>query len=724
VPAACRIPATGRPAISRLKDPDMTALAATTAIFALALLVGGQFGTASLPIYVPVSGFLLAGVIYLARSISPYLRIFIVMYSLGYLLLAALAFLAVAGVLPSAVAELLPPPFAASAAMVFAALVYAASHIPVIRTITALADPFFRADTPSTTFGRLFAWIGPTEGSVGRRLVALLIAINFLQVAIQIRLNVWYRDLFNALQEKNADVFWYQIFGIFAPLAFVWISIAVYEIYVDSSLHIRWRSWLTRKITGRWLADGTHYRVPFTGEPADNPDQRIQADIRAFIDQTMSLSIRLLSQAATLVSFVVILWGLSRDFVIPGTSGLVIPGFLVWLVIAYAVIGTWLTHLIGRPLVRLDFRQEKVEADFRFSLARLREYGEQVALLGGERAETARLNTSFSAIVANYLQILSRRMKLTTFTGGYSQLSVIFPYVLAAPSYFLGKITLGQFQQTASAFNRVEGALSFFIAAYTTLAAYKANIDRLTTFNAAMSKAEALGSNSEIALAQGKGSDLTIERLELALPDGRRIAQVGPITLTAGESVLVTGPSGSGKSTLFRALSGIWPFGRGRIAVPEGRSVMLLPQKPYVPTGTLAAALVYPGLPNQYGASEIQDALGAVGLGPLVDRLDSEEPWAQQLSGGEQQRLAIARALLLKPDWLFLDEATASLDEESEAAIYDLLGRRLPDTTIVSIGHRSTLVAMHDRQIEMRPHGDGMFELRGRTESAPLPAAT
>jgi putative ATP-binding cassette transporter len=442
--------------------------------------------------------------------------------------------------------------------------------------------------------------------------------------------------------------------------------------------------------------------------------------VRAFIDQTMSLSIRLLSQAATLVSFIVILWGLSRDFVIPGTAGTVIPGFLVWLVIAYAVVGTWLTHLIGRPLIRLDFRQEKVEADFRFSLARLREYGEQVALLGGERAETARLNQSFSAVVANYLQILSRRMKLTTFTGGYGQLSVIFPYVLAAPSYFLGKITLGQFQQTASAFNRVEGALSFFIAAYTTLAAYKANIDRLTTFSTAMSKAEALGSTSEIDLARGTGSDLAIQRLELALPDGRRIAQAEGITFRAGESVLVTGPSGSGKSTLFRALSGIWPFGQGQVGIPDGRSVMLLPQKPYIPTGTLSSAVVYPGLPDQYEGAAIHDALDAVGLGRLKDRLDSDEPWAQQLSGGEQQRLAVARALLLKPDWLFLDEATASLDEASEAEIYDVLARRLPDTTIVSIGHRSTLVAMHDRQIEMHPRGDGTFTLRDRLPAGPL----
>jgi putative ATP-binding cassette transporter len=423
--------------------------------FSLALLVAGQVTGVGLPIYVTGSGLALAGIVFASRSISAYLRIFITMYALGYLLLAGLAYLSTLGKLPDAITALLPPPFAAAAAAVFAAVVYGVSRLPVIRMITTLADPYFEARESSSVFGRPFAWLGRRESQVGSRLVALLIFINFFQVAMQIRLNVWSGDLFNALEKKDSSAFWFQIFNVFVPLAAVWISIAVYEIFVENSLHIRWRTWLTQRTYGRWLNDSTHYRIPFAGEPADNPDQRIQADIRLFIDQTLNLSIRLLSQAATLVSFLVILWTLSRDFVIPGTDT-VIPGFLVWLGIAYAVVGTWLTHLIGRPLIRLDFRQEKVEADFRFSLARLREYGEQVALLKGERAETARLAASFGAVVTNFLQILSRRMKLTTFTAGYSQLSVIFPYVLAAPSYFLGRITLGQFQRTAGAFARVE----------------------------------------------------------------------------------------------------------------------------------------------------------------------------------------------------------------------------------------------------------------------------
>ena len=694
----------------------MMALTGVVGLFALANLLADQ-----IPLYVSASGLVLAAIVWASQRISAFLRIFIVMYALGYLLLAGGALLAALGLLPGFVAALMPPAFSATAAVAFAAIVYGASFIPVIRTITTLADPYFLTDTPSTTFGRPFAWLGRTEAQVGARLVALLVAINFIQVAMQIRFNVFYRDLFNSLQEKNIESFWFQIFGIFSPLAAVWIGIAVYEIFVDNTLTIRWRNWLTRRTTERWLADGTHYLIPLTGESTDNPDQRLQADVKSFIDTTMVLSIRLLSQAATLVSFVIILWGLSRDFVVPFTADTVLPGFLVWLVVAYALVGTWLTHLIGRPLIGLDFRQEKVEADFRFSLARLREYGEQIALMRGEKAELGRLSQSFTEIVANYLRILSRRMKLVTFTGSYSQLSVIFPYVLSAPSYFAGKITLGVFQQTASAFNQVQSAMSFFISSYQTLAAYKAVIDRLTTFHGAMARAEEAGHSAGIARGAGGGRDLSLADLRLALPDGRMLINVDAFTFSAGQSVLVTGPSGSGKSTLLRAISGIWPFGQGRVQVPPDSSVMLLPQRPYIPLGTLRAAIAYPGAAETFGDERVREALDAVRLGHLADELDVEDGWGQRLSGGEQQRLSLARALLAQPDWLFLDEATASLDEPMEAEMYGVISRLLPDTTIVSIGHRSTLVSLHDRQVQVRP-GEGGAGLAERIVGHPSPA--
>jgi putative ATP-binding cassette transporter len=676
--------------------------------YSLVLLAAGSLFSSALPFYVGLSGFALAGISFASQRISAFVRVFVATYAAGFVFLSFLMLLGGLGVLPETIRAMLPPAFVATAVVVFAGLIFVASFLPVIRTITAISDPYFESEEPASPDTGPFTWMGRTEGRIGRLLVALSIVITFTQVALSIRLNLWYRDLFNALEQKNADAFWWQLLGIFMPLATIWISIAIYDVYVDNSLRIRWRAWLTHKMYGRWLDRGTHYRIPFAGEAADNPDQRIQQDVSTFVIQTMSLSIRLLSQAATLVSFIVILWGLSRDFIIPGTE-IVIPGLLVWLVIAYAVVGTWLTHVIGRPLIALDFRQEKVEADFRFSLARLREYGEQVALLRGERAEAARLDLSFRAIVDNFVRILSRNMKLTTFTAGYAQTSVVFPYILAAPSYFLGKITLGQFQQTASAFARVESALSFFITAYTTLAAYKATVDRLTTFNLAMTRAEALGrsSASRLTFTSEAGSNVRIDRLLLGLPDGRTIARVDGLELRRGESVLITGPSGSGKSTLFRALAGIWPFGEGAIRVPEGGSMMLLPQRPYLPAGSLKAAVAYPGMEDQYTDADVAAALEAVRLPHLATLLHETDNWTQRLSGGEQQRLAVARALLAQPDWLLLDEATAALDEPTEEVVYRMLTERLPDTTLVSIGHRSTLRAFHDRHIEMRPGADG-----------------
>ena len=355
------------------------------------------------------------------------------------------------------------------------------------------------------------------------------------------------------------------------------------------------------------------------------------------------------------------------------------PGFLVWLVIVYAVVGTWLTHLIGRPLIGLDFRQEKVEADFRFSLARTRIYSEQIALLRGERSETLRLRELFREIIENYLAIIYRRIKIGSFTLSYNQISVVFPYILAAPSYFLKKITLGQFQQTANAFSSVQGSLSFFIDSYTTIASYRANTNRLTSFKRAMTKAEALsGAGYGLVQGSGPGPAVTASGMTLALPDGREIVSAKSFTLTKGTATLVTGPSGSGKSTLFRAIAGIWPFGKGRIDVPEGQSALVLPQRPYIPLGTLRGAVVYPSTTDQFSDEAIREALIAAQLPQLADRLDEIDAWDQRLSGGEQQRLAIARAVLAKPAWLFLDESTAALDEPSEAGIYRMLRERLP----------------------------------------------
>lgn len=692
--------------------------AVLTALVALLLLAAP--GLPSPPLYVSLAGFAMAGILLASNTLSAYLKIFVSVYGIGYLLLAVAKTLAALGALPAMVAALLPPDFAATGSVVFAAIVLAISYWKPIRDITLIADPYFAShDTPSREIG-MFRRFGRTEGQIGRNLVALSIFVNFADVAITLGFNFYYRDMYNSLQALDAQAFWNQVVWTFIPLAVLNVAIGMFDLYVDSGLQLRWRTWLTHSLYERWLGDGTHYRIPFTDEHADNPDQRIQSDVNAFIAQTTTLSTRLLSQAAQLVSFIVILWTLSRDFVLPFTDT-VIPGFLVWLVIAYAVVGTWLTHIIGKPLIGLDYRQEQVEADFRFALARNRIYSEQIALLRGERAEASRLTTLFHAIVDNYVGIIFRRIKLIAFTFSYRQASTIFPLIIAAPSFFAKKITLGALQQTANAFSNVQGSLNFFINSYTILAAYKANTIRLGSFKRAMTKAEALA-GAGYGLAQGNDTagSVTARGLTLALPDGREIVRAEELTLPKGAATLLTGPSGSGKSTLFRAIAGIWPFGKGRIDVPAGQSALVLPQRPYIPLGSLRGAVAYPNTVDRFSDEEIREALRAAQLPHFADRLDEVDTWDRRLSGGEQQRLALARAILAKPDWLFLDEATAALDEETEAGIYRTLRESLPGTTIVSIGHRSTLNRHHDQRVEMKPAEGGRFE--PRLSAMPAPA--
>lgn len=680
--------------------------AVLTAIFAVLLLVV----PGAPPLYVSLAGLAMAGILVASQNLSAYLKIFVSVYGIGYALLACGRLAVALASPPPWLAALVPPDFAATGAVVFAGIVLGISYLRPIRDITLIADPYFaNRDAPTKEIG-LFRLFGRTEGAIGQRLVALSIFISFIDVAVSIQFNFLYRDLYNALQELDAAKFWYQLLWVFIPLAAINIVTAMIDLFVDSSLHIRWRTWLTHSLYERWLGNGTHYRMPFTGEEADNPDQRIQADVDAFIRQTAVLSIRLLGQAAQLVSFIVILWTLSRDFVLPFTDT-VVPGFLVWLVIGYAVIGTWLTHIIGRPLIGLDFRQEKVEADFRFSLARNRIYSEQIALLRGEKAESSRLATLFHAVIANFVQIIYRRMQLIAFIFTYKQASTIFPLVVAAPSFFAKKITLGVVQQTSDAFSNVQNSLSFFISSYTTLAAYKANTIRLGSFKRAMTKAEALSATG-YGLAQGNESrsDVAAKDLTLGLPDGREIVRIPELSFPRGRATLLTGPSGSGKSTLFRAVAGIWPFGKGKVDVPPGQSALVLPQQPYIPLGTLRGAVSYPNTIDRFTDEAIREALLAAQLPALVEELDKIDAWDQRLSGGEKQRLAIARAILAKPDWLFLDESTAALDEKSEAGIYRMLRETLPGTTIVSIGHRSTLHALHDGRIDMQPANDGRYE--------------
>jgi putative ATP-binding cassette transporter len=456
------------------------------------------------------------------------------------------------------------------------------------------------------------------------------------------------------------------------------------------------------------------------GDAADNPDQRITDDVKLFVERTLDIGVGLLSAAVTLGSFIVILWGLSgaSPLTIFGRE-FTIPGYLVWGALIYAVFGTALTQWIGSPLVNLDFQQQRYEADFRFNLVRVRENSEQIALLQGERAERQRLSERFGRVVDNWYGIMQRTKRLTAFTASYSQAAVVFPYVLVAPAYFADKIHLGGMMQTASAFSSVQKALSFFVSIYRALAEWRAVVARLDGFEMAIGSAAALTKRTDsIHVVPSPGNDkIELEQLLVRLPNGRPLVSADGFSIRSNARTLVTGPSGAGKSTLFRAIAGVWPFGRGSILIPAKASLMMLPQRPYFPVGSLKAAIAYPAEAGALGADRIRDALIAVDLPQLASQLEEDAHWNRILSLGEQQRLGLARALLHAPQYLFLDEATASLDEASEARLYRLLEEKLPTTTIVSIGHRSTLEAFHQHHVVLIRDGD-QFLLQNRREDA------
>lgn len=565
--------------------------------------------------------------------------------------------------------------------------------VATLATVWRIASPYFRSED---------RW-------AGRLLLAAIIAIELGIVAITVLLNQWNARFYNALQDRNWDSFVYEL-GYFCMLATIFIVVAVYQLYLNQWLQIRWRRWMTRAYLDRWLAGSNHYRMQLLGDAADNPDQRIAEDIRLFIEGgILPLGLGLLNSVVTLASFSVILWTLSAaaPLHVFGVSW-TIPGYLFWAALLYAILGTAATHWIGRPLVALNYQQQRYEADFRFSLVRVRENAEQIALLEGERAERGQLLGRFARLADNWMAIMTRTKKLTFLTAGYGQAATVFPFIVTSPAYFAGAVQLGGLMQTASAFGSVQGALSFFVDAYRRLAEWNAVIERLDGFDRSILTAQEVAATPPVIVVEpGDSAAIEIKDLAVKLPNGTPLVSARDFTIAAGDKVLVSGPSGAGKSTLFRALAGIWPFGSGVIQVPKGARVMILPQRPYFPIASLTDAVAYPAEPGTYEAADIAGLIAAVGLPALAERLDEEAHWNRMLSLGEQQRLGIARALLLKPDYLFLDEATASLDEAAEAAVYRLLAERLPDTTIVSIGHRSTLTAFHGRRMTVERESGG-----------------
>ena len=549
-----------------------------------------------------------------------------------------------------------------------------------------------------TSEERFMAWL----------LLGAVIALTLAMVYMNVQFNYWNNDFYNALQEKDKASFW-RLMGRFTVLATIYIVMAVYAFYLNQMLQIRWRRWLTDSYLNRWLGDRAYYRLQLSGNPADNPDQRIAEDLRIFVDQSLELSLGFLNAVVTLGSFVGILWGLSGPLEIPYDGGhIVIPGYMVWAALVYAVVGTWLTHTIGKKLIGLNYNQQRFEADFRYGLVRFRENTEGVALYSGEKDESRSFRARFGSVVDNWWQIMRRQKILNTFTIGYNQAAIIFPFAVAGNRYFAGTLQLGGLMQISSAFGHVQGSLSWFIGAYSTFATWKATVDRLLGFHEAIENARAqMRSKSGVQQTQDTESDLIIDNVSLALPDGTPLMANSSAILRPGESWLIRGPSGSGKSTLFRAIAGIWPFGNGWVRMPRHLSGLFLPQRPYLPIGTLRDVIAYPERDQSFSDENVGDALTAVGLQHLTGRLDEQQNWSMQLSPGEQQRIAFARAFLHQPAWLFLDEATSSLDEDAERQLYQMLRDKLPQTTIVSIGHRSTLQAFHTRSLELKDDGHG-----------------
>ena len=566
----------------------------------------------------------------------------------------------------------------------------------VLRDAWLLTGPFFRSEQ---------RWIA-------RGLLGAVVALSLASVAGDVLLNFWRGAMYDTLQHKDFPGFlnlmltWRDNADGFMPgfvsIAAVLVVISVYALYLQRLLQVRWRAWMTQRMLADWMARRAYYTMTLMDEAdgatgVDNPDQRIAQDLDFLTERTLLYGIDLLATVVSLISFSQILWSLSG---VISVFGVTVPGDLLYLAIVYSVAGTLASHWIGRPLAMLEYVRQRVEADFRFGLVRVRENAEGIALYGGERTEQAALGVRFAAVIANWIALIRRRKRLGIVRYGYDQIAVIFPFLIAAPQYFSGAIELGGLMRVVGAFAQVQASLSWLVTNYAELAAWRATVDRLAGFERALQAAHTI--QGGVQIETGVPGAMALHGVTVTLPDGRPLLRDVDATLPAGEGLLLSGRSGVGKSTLFRALAGIWPFGSGVVSRPPGQAPMFLPQRAYTPSGTLREAVTYPAASDSVPDGAVRQALTDVGLEALTPELDRDVAWGQRLSGGEQQRLAVARALLTRPDWLFLDEATASMDPEGEAALYEVIQKRLPGTTVVSIAHRPDVARWHDRTVTIR----------------------
>jgi len=549
-------------------------------------------------------------------------------------------------------------------------------------------------------------------------LLVVVIALSLAGVYVAVLINTWYGNFYNELQAKDltptpVTIGSYELFtlnrflyrmGQFTILAFFAIIVAVYRVYLQQILQIRWRRWMTHRLIERWLTSRAYYRLQLQDYGTDNPEQRIEADVTGFVGDSLALSLSLLRNVVNLASFAIVLWGLSGpiSFVLAGTEWTV-PGYMLWVALAYALVGSIVTFLLGKPLVPANFGLQRFNADFRFRMTRIRENAESIALYAGEKREEDGLKVSFLQIWRNYWRIMILTKRLNWFGSFYDQLAVIFPFLVAAPRYFAGAIEFGVIFQVSNAFGRVQDSLSWFVTVFQDLATWKATANRLVTFVDALEHVESDEHRQTLAIEPQDAGTVALSVSDIAVPTGRTLLHDVQIEIPRGDKVLISGPSGSGKTTLFRVLAGLWPFAKGKLRIPKGARVLFLSQRPYLPLGRLRDAVAFPSEPGTFTDDQIKAALEDVWLPQLVSQLDEDQNWSMSLSVGEQQRVAIARALLNKPDWLFMDEATSALDDENEKHVYDLISQRLAQSAVVSIAHRPSVATYHRRRLAINP---------------------